>query len=215
MICVFIPLLIISIILLDFGTIDTFDINNFFPIMGYNYETTFIKGLQNIFILNFLWVFFFILPNLKRKNDLKSIIFSSLMINIVLIILSVIAILSFFPALSTKSISVSSNLSSIYLITRRIQINSFLKQTDIIFLFIWAFSIFGYIGFLTYSISHVLNKLFAFENKSRTVFPIASIILGFCLITNKINIIRFLENNVFKYFSIILIRNLFDYFGFI
>ena len=130
--------------------------------MGYNYETTFVIGLQNIFILNFLWVYFFILPNLKKKNDLKSIIFTSFIVNIVLIILSVIAILSIIPTIITKEISTSSNLSTIYLITRRIQFNSFIKQTDILFLFIWTLSIFGYIAFLVYWVSYILNKLFIF-----------------------------------------------------
>lgn len=182
--------------------------------MGYNYETTFVIGLQNIFILNFLWVYFFILPNLKKKNDLKSIIFTSFIVNIVLIILSIIAILSIIPTIITKEISTSSNLSTIYLITRRIQFNSFIKQTDILFLFIWTLSIFGYIAFLIYWVSYILNKLFIFEDKKQTVFPIASIILGFCLFTNKFNIIKFLENNILKYFSITLIRNLSYYFIF-
>lgn len=163
-------------------------------------------------ILNFLWIYFFLLPNLKKKNDFKSIILISFIVNIVLMIISVIAILSLFPTLVTKEISTSNNISTIYLITRSIQLNSFIKQTDVLFLFIWAFSIFGYIAFLVYSASHVLNKLFVFEDKRQTVFPIVSIILGFCLLTNKFNIIRFLENNVLKYFYMMLIRNLFYYF---
>lgn len=182
--------------------------------MGYNYETTFITGLQNIFILNFLLVFFFILPNLKKKNDLKPIIFTSFIINIALIILSVIAIISLFPTLILQELSTSSNISTIYLITRRIQLNSFIQQTDILFLFVWTFSVLGYISFLTYSITHVLNKLFIFEEKRQTIFSISSIILGVCLFTNKFNIIRFLENTVLKYYSIALIRNLLDNFIF-
>ena len=204
----------LSIILLSLGTADNFDINNFFPIFGYNYETTFIYGLQNIFILNFFWMYFFILPNLKRKNDFKSIIWISFIVNIILIILSVISILSLFPASVTKGVSTSNNLSTIYLITRRIRLNSFIEQTDILFLFIWTFSIFGYIAFLGYSITHVLNKLFNFESKSQTILPVSSIILGFCLFTSKFNIIRFLEDNILKYFSIILIRTLFNYCNF-
>ena len=40
-ICVFIPILIISILLLFLGTIENFEINNFSPIFGYDYSTTF------------------------------------------------------------------------------------------------------------------------------------------------------------------------------
>ena len=87
-------------------------------------------------------MYFFILPNLKRKNDFKSIIWISFIVNIILIILSVISILSLFPASVTKGVSTSNNLSTIYLITRRIRLNSFIEQTDILFLFIWTFSFF-------------------------------------------------------------------------
>lgn len=149
------------------------------------------------------------LPNLKKKNDFKSIISISFLISILLVIISVIAILALFPTTLTREISTSNNLSTIYLITRRVQLNSFIEQTDILFLVIWIFSIFGYIAFLSYGILHVLNKLFTFENKKPVILPVASIILGFCLLTNKFSTISFLESSIFKYFSILLIRNLF------
>lgn len=167
-----------------------------------------------MFVLNFLWVYFFILPNLKRKNDFKSIMVISFFINMLLIILAVIAVISFFPGLLTKNLPTSNNLSTIYLITRRIRLNSFIEQTDILFLFVWTCSVFGYIAFLVSAISYILNKLFVFENKEQSVFPIASIILGACLLTNKFSIIRFFENYVLKYFSLTLLRNLFYNFNF-
>lgn len=170
--------------------------------------------MQNIFVLGFLWIYFFILPNLKKKNDLKQIIFISFISNMLLIIISIIAVLSFFNTLVSKEIATSNNLSTIYLITRRIQLNSFIEQTDILFLFVWTCNIFGYIAFLTCSITHILNKLFVFEDKGQTIFPIASIILGLCLITNKFSIIRYFESNVLNYFSIILVRHMFYYINF-
>ena len=197
--------MILSIILLGVGTADSFDVNNLTPIFGYDYNTTFLLGLQNIFILNFMWLYFFIMPKLKRKNDFKSIIFISFITNIALIIISVVAILSVFPSITSEILPNIDNLNTVYLITRTIQLNSFIEQTDIIFLGIWTLSIFGYISFFIYGITYILDKLFNFENKSQTVFPITSILLGFCLLSNKIDVITFLENNVFKYFSIILV----------
>ena len=191
--------------LFGMGAIDSFDINNFMPIFGYNYNTTFLLGLQNLFILNFMWLYFFIMPKLKRKDDFKSIIFISFIVNIILIIIAIIAILSVFPLIATETLPNIDNLNTVYLITRKIQLNSFIEQTDILFLGIWTLSIFGYISFFIYGITYILNKLFNFENKSQIVFPITSILLGFCLLSNKIDIITFLENNIFKYFSIILI----------
>ena len=152
-----------------------------------------------------MWLYFFIKPKLKKKSDFKSILFISFIINIILIIIAVIAILSIFPLFSSESLSNIDSLNTIYLITRKIQLNSFIEQTDILFLGIWTLSIFGYISFFIYGITYILDKLFNFENKSQIVFPITSILFGFCLLANKIDIITFLENDVFKYFSIILV----------
>lgn len=204
-ICFFLPILIISIFLLCAGTFSTFNIQSFFPLFGYDYSTTFVYGLQNIFIFNFIWVYLFIMPSLKRKNDFKPIILISFLSNIILILFAVIAIFSLFPTSTYESLASSSHLNTIYLITRRIQINNFFRQTDILFMSIWILSIFCYTSFLTYASTKVLDKLFTFENKKQTIYPIISILFGICLLTDKFYIIKLLENAVFKYFSIILI----------
>lgn len=204
-ICLFFPLLAISILLLFFRTTSDFNLNNFFPILGYNASTTFKLGLQNIFSLNFILLYLFIMPNLKKKNDFNKILWISFFLNIILLLVSLSAILLYFPSGLNRSLNDFNSLNNIYLITRRIQISTFIQQTDALFVFLWSFSILCYISFLVYGITYILNKLFNFQNKSFTTFPIISIILGFCLIINKINIIKFLESYVFKYFSIVLI----------
>lgn len=204
-ICFFTPILIISIFLLCAGTSSTFDIQSFFPVFGYDYSTTFVSGLQNIFIFNFIWIYFFIMPSLRKKNDLKPIIKISFLVNIILILFAVIAIFSLFPTTIYEKLANSSHLNTIYLITRRIQINNFFKQSDILFMAIWILSIFCYTSFLIYGVIKILNKLFTFEDKKQNIFSIISILFGFCLLTDKFYIIKFLENPIFKYFSIILI----------
>ena len=95
-------------------------------------------------------------------------------------------------------------MNTVLLVTRRIQISSFLSQTDSIFIFIWSFAILSYICFLINSIIYILNKLFNFKNKSKLSFPVVlAILIGVLLIDRIINI-EFLENIVLKYFSIFL-----------
>lgn len=195
--------LIISILSLLFGTLGEIDLHDFYPIFGINYSTTFLIGLQNSFILNFALIYFFLMPILTKKNDFKPIVFFSYFINIGLILISIIAILTLFSG--SSDFSNYNSLNIIYLIVRKIPLTTFIEQTDAIFIFIWSFGIFCYTSFLLYCISYVLNKMFSFENKSITVFPISSIVLGLCLLITRIDIIRFLQIYIFKYFSIILL----------
>lgn len=204
-ICVFFPILALSLILLLMGSTENVDINNFLPIFGYNTQTTFGIGLQNIFILNFILLYFFILPNLKKKNDFSKIVFSSFWINIIFLLISLLAVLLYFPTAVTKSLNHLGYLNCIYLITRKVQLTNFIRQTDAIFIFIWSFAIFAYSSFCIYGINYILDKLFHFEDKTRVSFSVTSIIFGCCLIANKINVIKFLEAYIFKYFSIILV----------
>ena len=130
--------------------------------------------------------------------------FSSFGINLGLLIISTISILLYYPTSITHTLTNINTMSTVLLVTRRIQISSFLSQTDSIFVFIWTFAILSYISFLINSITYILNKFFKFENKSRLSFPVILIITGGVLLVNKITQIEFLESKILKYFSIIL-----------
>ena len=144
------------------------------------------------------------MPNLSKKNDYKKIIFSSLGINTILLLISIISILFYYPTSITHSLSHINTMNTMLLVTRRIQISSFLSQTDSIFIFIWSFAILNYISFLINAIVYILDKLFKYEQKSTISSSIISIALGGVILTNKIVQIEFLENIIFKNFSIIL-----------
>lgn len=201
---VFFGILVLSVISLFFGDNGNFNSNNLIPIFGYNYKTTFQTGLSNIFIFNFILLYFFLMPALSRKNDYKKIVFASFGINLTLVIISVISILFYYPISIDNNITKINTMNTMLLVTRRIQISSFLSQTDSIFVFIWTFAIVNYISFLINGIIYILNKLFKYQDKSKLSFPIISIILGGVILVSKIIKIEYLENIIFKYFSIIL-----------
>lgn len=203
-IATFFPILFLSIIFLFVGNFKNINANNLFPVMGFNYKTTFLYGMQNIFIFNFMLLFFFIMPVLNKKNDYKKIVFISFFINLLLIIISIISLLLIYQVPINRSLTNINTINSIYTLTRKIQISDFLSQTDAIFIFFWCFGILAYISFLAFSINYILNKLFDFEEKRQLTFSVIAIILSGCLIINTLDLIKFLENNVFKYYSIIL-----------
>lgn len=201
---IFFGILVLSIISLFFGDNGNFNSNNLVPIFGFNYKTTFQTGLSNIFIFNFILMYFFLMPTLYKKNDYKKIVFSSLGINILLLLISIISILFYYPTSITRSLSNINTMNTMLLVTRRIQISSFLSQTDSIFVFIWSFAILNYISFLINAIIYIFDKLFKYEKKSKISSSIISIALGGVILVNKIVQVEFLENTILKNFSIIL-----------
>ena len=201
---VLLGILIFSIVSLFFGDNGNLNSNNIIPLFGYNYKNTFGTGLLNIFIFNFILVYLFLMPLLSKKNDYKKIVFSSFGINLVLLIISTASILFYYPTSITHSLTEINTMNTMLLVTRRIQISSFLSQTDSIFVFIWSFAILIYISFLINAIIYILNKLFKYEEKSQISFSVISIILGGVILVSKIIEIEYIENILLKYFSIIL-----------
>ena len=200
----FFGILVASIFCLTLGDNGNYNSNNLLPIFGYNYKTTFQTGLSNIFIFNFMLIYFFLMPLLSKKNDYKKIIFSSLIINFLLIIASIIAILQYYPTSVAESISNVNSSNIILAVTRRIQISSFLSQTDSIFVFIWGYAILCYISILIDGIIYILSKIFNYESKHSLSFSIIPIIIGGVILINNMSKIYYLEYYIFKNFSIIL-----------
>ena len=144
------------------------------------------------------------MPILKRKNDFAKIIFLSFGINLLLLIISVVSILLYYPTSISPELIKLDSFNTVFLVTRRIQLTSFLSQTDSIFIFFWSFAILEYILILLNGIIYILNKLFSYENKNKLSIPIISIIIGSVFSINKIMQLEYLEKDILKYFSIII-----------
>lgn len=200
----FFGIFVLSIFCLTLGDNGNFNTNNLIPIFGYNYKTTFQTGISNIFIFNFVLIYFFLMPLLTKKNDYKKIIFSSFAINFLLIVLSVIAVLQYYPTSISSELSNINSSNIILALTRRIQISSFLSQTDSLFILFWGYAILCYVSILIDGIIYILNKNFIYEKKEVLSFSIIPILLAGVIIFSKSSNLYYLESTIFKDYSIIL-----------
>lgn len=144
------------------------------------------------------------MPLLNNKNDFKKIIFLSFFINFLLIIISVIAILQYYPTSITENISNVSSSSIILAVTRRIQISSFLSQTDSIFILFWGYAILCYVSFLIDGIIYIFHKTFRYQEKKSLSFSLIPILLGSIILVNNMMKLYYLESYIIKTFSIVL-----------
>lgn len=194
-----IPILIYTFIIVFFKSIPNIALDDFTPILGYSYTSTFQNGLLNLFFFNFIILYLFIMPLLKKKNDINKIIFTSFSINIFTLIISVISLIAVFTAHIN-----SSNINALYFLTRTIKLSNFVEQVDAIYVFVWILSMLAYISLLLFLITHILNKLFHFKDQKQLSYPILSIIIGLSLIFVELSDITFLEETIFRYSSIII-----------
>ena len=194
-----IPILIYTFIIIFLKSIPNIALDDFTPILGYNYKSTFQTGLLNLFFFNFIILYLFILPFLKKKNDINKIIFTSFSINILVLIISIFSLISVF----TSHIN-SSNINALYFLTRTIKLSSFVEQVDAIYVFVWSLSMLTYISVLLFLVIHILDKLFHFKDSKQLSYPILLIIIGLSLIFVNLSQISFLEEIIFRYSSIII-----------
>jgi len=199
-ICIIIPFTLASIIIALFAIYDEISINKFSPFFGYNFKTTFVDGLLNIFSLYFISYYYFLIPLLKNSFDYKKITVTSYIFSWILLFLTVISISTVYSMNDN-----SEPLNSLYLLSRRIELGNFLQRLDAIFILLWLISVFCYLSVSVFMISRILQKMTNVENQKMFAFPVVSIFLGLCLFPFNSQVSHFIENTIYRYLIIGLI----------
>lgn len=193
-----VPLIILSIFVTFFAVFDNLDIKNLTPILGNSYHTTFITGLSNTFVMNFIIYFYFIKPLLKNPSDFNKISIISYIISFSLLLLTVISMLTIF-----SSTSENEPINSLLLLARQIEFGNFMQRIDALFIFLWILSFFSYLSFVIFMINRIIKKITNISNERMISFSTCSILFGLALIPNNIFKITFIENTIFRYFVLI------------
>lgn len=199
-ICVIVPFTIGSVLLALFAVYDDISIIKFSPFFGYNFKTTFIDGLLNLFSLYFIGYYYFLLPLLKNSYDYRKITLSSYIFSWIILFLTVLSISSVFSMNDN-----SEPLNSLYFLARKIELGNFLQRLDALFILLWLVSVFAYLSISIFMVNRTLQKVTCVENEKMFTFPISSIFLGLCLLPFNAHISSFLESTVYRYTIIVLI----------
>lgn len=195
-----IPFTLISILIALLGVHDQFSFDKFAPIFGYNYKTTFLNGLTNIYSLYIIAYYFFIMPLLKDPTEFKKITIVSYIISWILLFLTSVSILTLFPITNDTQ-----GLNSIYLLARKIEFGDFLQRLDALFVLLWLVSIFCYLSLCIFMINRILEKSTHLVDSKAITYSSVSILFGLCLLPFNIAVNRFIENTIYRYLIIGLI----------
>lgn len=194
------PVLLLSMLVILFSTFTDFVPERIYPIFGFGIKETFLIGINNIFAFSTFGYLYFIIPYLKNPDKFKKIAICSTIISSIYLFLSVICLIMVFPF-----ISFTEEMLSIYLLTRIIEFGKFFQRVDAIFIFIWILSTLSFLAISTDIIATIFKKISKIKYDREMIYCIASLIFVFSFIYNDIAIIKFIQDVIFKYVTIILI----------
>lgn len=197
---IFIPIVLISMIIILFSTAKDFVPQRIFPIFGFGANETFLIGLTNIFTFSAFAYLYFLMPLLKNPEDFKKVALSSIAISAIYIFLSVICLIMMFPF-----ISFTDEMLSIYLLTRLIEFGKFFQRIDAIFILIWILSAFSFLAITIEFINRILKKLAKLKTHKEMAYSISAIIFSLSLAFGNLAQIKYAQNIILKYFVIILV----------
>ncbi len=197
---IFIPVVLISMLIILFSTVKDFVPQRIFPILGFGANETFITGLNNIFTFSAFAYLYFLIPLLKNPEDFKKVAISSIIISAVYIFLSVICLIMMFPF-----ISFTDEMLSIYLLTRLIEFGKFFQRVDAIFVLIWILSAFSFLSITIEFSNRILKKLVNLKTHKEIAYSICAIIFSLALSFANLSTIKFMQNEILRYFVITLV----------
>ena len=196
---IFVPFVVLDIIILFFGASNEYVLQNIFPILGFGEKETFLYGITNLFAFSGLAYLFFINPFIK-ENKFKKISIISIILSGTYLLLSIFCLILSFP-----SITMYDQLFSLYALTRRIALGSFLQRVDAIFILIWILNNFCFTSIGIFYITTIFQKLTNIKCSTRILYSTAAITFSLCLAFNNIADIKKFAMYFYKFFSFPLI----------
>ncbi len=195
-----VPLVMINLLVAFFCISSRFVPERIFPILGYGINETFFSGATNLFAFTGLSFIYFLQPLLKNTQKFKKISLIGMGISAIYLFLSITTLLfSFAYVLSINEIS------PIYMLIRGADWGRFIQRPDSVFFLGWILCMMSYISISIMLITIILKKLGNLNSKFALCYPASSLIFIVAILPSGIAEIRFVENYVFKYFSLILL----------
>lgn len=197
---IIVPIILLNLLIAFFCVSSRFEIKRIFPIWGYGINQTFFSGMSNLFAFSGIGYLYFLKPSLKNSEDFNKISYISIGISAIYLFLSVTTLLfSFADVLTTNEIS------PVYLLIRGTNFGRFLQRPDALFILGWILSLMSFLSINVWVISNIFKKITKTSDTKPMIYCFCTIIFVFALIPKNMAQIRFIQDTIFRYFTIILI----------
>lgn len=195
-----VPLVMINLLIAYFCVSSRFVPENVFPILGYGINETFFSGISNIFAFTGMSFIYFLQPILKDTNKFKSISFIGIGISSLYVFLSITALL-----LSFSDVLTINEISPIYWLVRAADFGRFLQRPDAVFFLGWILCLMSYASIIILLISKIFKKIGNLEARFPICYIASALLFIMALLPKGMVEIRFIENVMYKYSTIILV----------
>ncbi len=197
---IIVPIVLLNLLIAFFCIFSRFEIKRIFPIWGYGINQTFFSGMSNLFAFSGIAYLYFLKPILKKPADFNKISYSSIGISAMYLLLSVTTLLFSFADVLTIN-----EISPVYLLIRGTNFGRFLQRPDALFILGWILSLMSYLSITVWMISNIFKKITVTHDTKPMIYCFCAIIFVFALIPKNIAQIRFIQDVIFRYFTIILV----------
>ena len=188
-----VPFLYFAIFLIFVGNTKNFNFDNMFPILGDGFNSSFIKGLTNIFTFSGLSYLFFFPSKLKKPEEITKIGLIFSILNGIYIIFCVIDILFLFSDAINHS-----QLPPLYISVRYIEFGTFFQRMDAAFIFLCVLGLISALNINLYFILDILKKITNLSDSKPLIFPCLLTSFAIALGLQQDSTLDFLENNLSK-----------------
>lgn len=195
-----VPLVMINLLVAFFCISPRFVPERIFPILGYGFNETFFSGISNIFAFTGLSYIYFLQPLLRDTKKYEKLSFIGMGISALYLLLSVTALL-----FSFADVLYINELSPIYLLIRGANWGRFIQRPDAIFFLGWILCMMSYISITIMFITLIFKKIGNLSTKNILAYPASALIFIVAMLPKGMVEIRFIENYIFKYFTIGLV----------
>ncbi len=183
----------LGIALILVASIKNFQVDQLFPVLGYGFNETFIKGIGSLFSFSSIGYLFLFGPLLDKPKDLKKISILSIIASGIYLVSTVLCILLSFSFSFKSGESIS-----LYLLTRTIDFGRFIQRIDAVFIFMWIISTLLYICFAIHFAIYLFKKLTKITDSSCMNYTVNLFILAVLLIPVGIATFNNIAGNLFK-----------------
>ncbi len=195
-----VPLVMINLLIAYFCISSRFVPEKIFPILGSGINETFFSGMTNIFAFTGFSYIYFLQPMLKKTDNFKTISFIGIGISSIYLFLSITSLLFAFSDI----ISIN-EISPIYLLVRAADFGRFIKRPDAIFFLGWMLSLMSYVSITILLVTTIFKKIGNLKATFPMSYSVAFLLFIVALIPKGMLEIRFIENEIYKYATIILL----------
>lgn len=202
---IFLPIAVISIVLIFIGNFKSFDFYNVFPILGNGANSVFLSGMSNLFAFSGISLIYFLPSKLKDPSKLTKISIFAIILSAIVLIISVAIVLLMF-----NNKLVSSQLFPIYLSVRYIEFGNFFQRLDSAFLLFMIIAFVGYLGIATNLCLNIFKNLTSISDHKPLLAPFLLLLFGLALFVRSTFSLKNVQNLVFKilFFAIVIFTGL-------